>query len=245
MNTLKQAIFQLREAAAQEKMNSARFFKTNEGDYSDHDHFLGVSVPTVRLIAKGCIALSFTELQTLLESKFNEERLLALLVLIQRYKNADAAAKKQVYDFYLHNIRHVNNWNLVDASAHEIVGAHLFAGDRSILLALAASDNLWERRIAIVTTWHFIRNNDFEWTLTIAKLLLTDSHDLIHKATGWMLREMGKKDQHALITFLDKHAAIMPRTMLRYAIEKFPAEVRKNYLSHKKTAETREQQLKS
>ena len=234
MNTLKQAIFQLREAAAQEKMNSARFFKTNEGDYSAHDHFLGVCVPTVRVIAKTFADLDHADLTTLFASKFNEERLLALFILINQYQKGSPAIKQACYELYIKNIRHVNNWNLVDASAHEIVGAHLFAGDRSILRTLAASDNLWERRIAIVTTWHFIRKNDFEWTLTIAKLLLTDSHDLMHKATGWMLREMGKKDQTPLINFLDAHAPVMPRTMLRYAIEKFPIDVRKDYLARKR-----------
>ena len=236
MNTLKQAIFQLQQAAAHEKMNHTRFFKTNEGDYSAHDHFLGVSVPTVRTIAKTFAHLDHADLATLIASKFNEERLLALFILINQYQKGTPAIKQACYELYIKNLKHVNNWNLVDASAHEIVGAHLFASDRSILLALAASDNLWERRIAIVTTWHFIRKNDFEWTLTIAKILLTDSHDLMHKATGWMLREMVKKDPQTLVNFLDTHAHTMPRTMLRYAIEKFPIDVRKDYLARKRLA---------
>lgn len=233
MNTLKQAIFQLQEAAAQQKMDATRFFKTNDGDYSAHDKFLGVSVPTVRLIAKACADLSFKDLQKLLESKFNEERLLALLVLITRYQKGDASTKQAVCDFYVLNLHFVNNWNLVDASARDILGAHLHNADHSLLLNLAASESLWDRRISIVATWYFIRNNDFVSTFTIAKKLLNDEHDLIHKAVGWMLREVGDKDQGALIAFLDVHATVMPRTMLRYAIEKFPEPLRKEYLSRR------------
>ena len=234
MNSLKHAIFQLQEAAAQEKMNPERFFKTDVNAYAAHDRFLGVSVPTVHAVAKQFAELSHTDLQVLIQSKFNEERLLALFILTSQYQKGSHPTKELCYKFYITHIDHVNNWNLIDASCRDIVGAHLEHNDRSVLHRLAASDNLWKRRIAIVSTWHFIRNNDFEWTVMIAKTLIADSHDLIHKAVGWMLREMGGKNNTELVTFLDEHAHIMPRTMLRYAIEKFPADIRKNYLARKK-----------
>ena len=150
----------------------------------------------------------------------------ALIILTNRY----AAEPDVIYQFYMDNIQQVNNWNLVDASAHLIVGKHLHKKDKDILHTLANSTVMWERRVAIVATWYFIKMNEFEWTLKLAKILLTDSHDLIHKAVGWMLREMGKKDVEQLKTFLNQHAATMPRTMLRYAIEKFPEAKRQHFL---------------
>lgn len=233
----------LRQAAIGTPHSVARFFKTGCGQYAEHDRFLGVSVPTIRRIAKQFYDMPLHEIVELLQSLYNEERLSALILLVHQYKKADQAMKEQIYELYLSQSKQVNNWNLVDSSAHLIVGAHL-AGlglarkgrslidrDPVILLTLAQSDDLWQRRIAIVATWYFIRKDDFAWTFRIAKLLLHDEHDLIHKATGWMLREAGKKDQQALRLFLDEHAHLMPRTMLRYALEKFSHDERKGYLN--------------
>lgn len=206
------------------------FFKTKPGDYAEHDQFIGVSNPELRKIAKEFSGLNQEELQCIIESKINEERLLALIILVTQYQKASDQNKKKFYQFYLSNLEYVNNWNLVDASAHLIIGAHLVDSDKKLLLKLAKSKIMWERRISIVSTWAFIRNNDLEWTFKIATLLLSDNHDLIHKAVGWMLREAGKRDEKQLITFLEQHSKIMPRTMLRYAIEKFPEPQRKYYL---------------
>ncbi len=206
------------------------FFKTDPESYAAHDQFLGVPVPTIRLIAKKFLDLSDAEIQQLLASPFNEERLLSLIILVHQYQKADTANKNALYQFYMDNLKQVNNWNLVDSSAHLIIGAHLYDKNRNILISLAQSNNLWERRIAIVATWYFIRKNDLAWTFKIATLLLHDKHDLIHKSVGWMMREAGKKDIQQLIDFLNAHAFHMPRTMLRYAIEKLPEAQRKAYL---------------
>jgi 3-methyladenine DNA glycosylase AlkD len=206
------------------------FFKTDPESYAAHDQFLGVPVPTIRLIAKKILDLSDAEIQQLLASPFNEERLLGLIILVHQYQKADTVNKNALYQFYMDNLKQVNNWNLVDSSAHLIIGAHLYDKNRNILISLAQSDDLWERRIAIVATWYFIRKNDLTWTFKIATLLLHDTHDLIHKSVGWMMREAGKKDIQQLINFLNAHAFHMPRTMLRYAIEKFPEAQRKSYL---------------
>jgi 3-methyladenine DNA glycosylase AlkD len=208
------------------KSNSARFFKTTAGSYSEHDQFINVPNPELRLISKEYKALSFLELEELMKSKINEERLLSLFILIHQFpKNKEAC-----YHFYLKHIAQVNNWNLVDASAHLICGTYLIDKDKSLLFELAESQNMWERRIAIVSTWWFIRKNKPEWTYQIAIKLLNDSQDLIHKAVGWMLREAGKKNQQVLIKFLDAHWLSMPRTMLRSAIEKLSEDLRKEYL---------------
>lgn len=209
------------------------FFKTGAGQYSEHDQFMGISVPVLRRIAKDYYHLTLTDLAMLLQSSFNEERFLALVILIHQYQKADAMHKETVYQFYLTHLAQVNNWNLVDASAHLIIGAHLYPAEPQLLFNLAKSGILWERRIAIVATWYYIRNNHLEWTFKLASGLLKDPEDLMHKATGWMLREAGKKDEHQLIAFLNQHAEHMPRTMLRYAIEKFPESVRKDYLAVK------------
>jgi 3-methyladenine DNA glycosylase AlkD len=221
----------------QQQVNSARrdnplFFKTGPGEYAEHDRFLGVPVPVVRTIAKQYAHISLQEINSLLASRNNEERLLALFILNLQYKKANEQERHALYSFYMNNLKQVNNWNLVDSSAHEIVGAHLFQynGDKNILISLAKSSNLWERRIAIIAPLYFIRKLDFSWTFTIAEILLTDKHDLIHKAVGWMLREVGQKDEAQLRAFLDKHAAKMPRTMLRYAIEKFSPQERAVYM---------------
>jgi len=219
------------------QVNNARrdnplFFKTGPGDYAEHDRFLGVPVPVVRKIAKQYAHISLQEITVLLASRNNEERLLALFILNLQYKKANDQERHAIYSFYMNNLKQVNNWNLVDSSAHEIIGAHLFNynSDKNILIKLAQSTNLWERRIAIIATLYFIRTLDFSWTITLAEILLTDAHDLIHKAVGWMLREVGQKDEIPLRDFLDKHASRMPRTMLRYAIEKFSPQERALYM---------------
>lgn len=206
------------------------FFKTGAGHYAEHDQFIGVSMPALRIIAKEYKDLSLPELENLIISPINEERQLALLLLVSQYKRAKEVEKNRFYDFYMNHLKYVNNWNLVDSSAQYILGPHIEMAKREILVTLATSKNMWHRRIAIVATHHFIRKNDLAWTFKLAALLLNDRHDLIHKATGWMLREAGKKDLRQLIAFLDLHACRMPRTMLRYAIEKFPEQQRKNIL---------------
>lgn len=207
------------------------FFKTEAGSYGALDKFLGVTVPNVRKIAKKFHQINLSEIKQLIASEFNETRLLALIILTHQYAKGDKQKNESIYDFYLENIAQVNNWNLVDASAHLIIGQHLFKRDKAILKTLAKSKNLWERRIAIVSTWYFIRNNLLQPTIEIAELLLNDTHDLMHKAVGWMLREVGKKEEKILVGFLHQHGNNMPRTALRYAIEKFPEEQRKKYLT--------------
>ncbi len=203
---------------------AAAFFKTGTGHYAEGDEFIGVTVPNLRKIAKNFMLLTLDDLQVLLASKINEERLLALIILTKQYQNEDDQDKERLYQFYMQNLKYVNNWNLVDASAHLIIGAHLWDKDRSSLLNLATSEILWERRISIVSTWYFIRQKDLAWTFKIASLLKCDTHDLIHKAVGWMLREAGKKDEARLISFLCDHAHQMPKTMLRYAMERLAKE---------------------
>ena len=222
----------LKESIIVSKSNVV-FFKTGVGEYAENDKFIGVPVPRLRIIAKQFCHISHAEIQDLIESRINEERLLVLFIVIDQYQKADDSVKSDLYQWYLHNIHQVNNWNLVDASAHLIVGAYLHNKKRDMLLVLAQSEVMWERRIAIVATWYFIRKNDFEWTMKIAHMLLNDSHDLIHKAVGWMLREVGKRNQNVLVQFLERHACQMPRTMLRYAIEKFSEDQRKSYLAKK------------
>lgn len=206
------------------------FFKTGKGQYGEGDVFLGLTVPQTRSIAKKYSALSLTDLYSLLSSKIHEERLCSLHILTNQFKLADERKKKEIYDFYIKNAKLVNNWDLVDTSADKIVGAYLEGKDKSILIKLASSDNLWERRISIVSTFHFIRLKEFSHTFTISEMLIKDEHDLIHKASGWMLREAGKRDVKSLQSFLAKHYKSMPRTMLRYAIEKFEEKTRKAYL---------------
>jgi 3-methyladenine DNA glycosylase AlkD len=207
-----------------------RFFKTGKGEYAEGDRFLGVVVPAIRQLVKQFAGLKLPEVERLVRSPYNEERLLALLIWEGQYRKGDAGAKQAVYRGYLKNLDRVNNWNLVDASAPYIVGAHLVSRSRALLFKLARSKNLWRRRIAIVSTLHFIRRGDFQDALRLAAQLLRDEHDLIHKACGWMLREIGKKDIKPLEAFLRKHASRMPRTMLRYAIERFPERERQAYL---------------
>ncbi|WP_236864707.1 DNA alkylation repair protein [Candidatus Hydrogenosomobacter endosymbioticus] len=206
-------------------------FKTGVGDYAEHDRFLGVRVPAIRKIAKEFMHISFENLIFLMRSAMNEERLLALVILTEKYKTAPVQQRDAIYQFYKDNIFYVNNWNLVDMSAHTIIGAHLFDKDRYLLEKFAESDSLWERRISIVATWYFIRRGDLEWTFKIAALLLSDKQDLVHKAVGWMLREAGKQNQGQLELFLARNSRLMPRTMLRYATEKLSENRKKYYLT--------------
>lgn len=209
---------------------AARFFKTGPGAYGEGDVFVGLNAAKLRGLAREFRDLSLTESLVLLRSKIHDERALALLIMVGRSEKGDAATKREVYDAYLANAAHVNNWDLVDVSAGPIVGGHLFERSRRPLYRLAKSKSLWERRISIVATQYFIRRDDIADTLTIAEMLLGDKHDLIHKATGWMLREVGKRDQRALEAFLRRRLDALPRTVLRYAIERFPAEKRQAYL---------------
>jgi 3-methyladenine DNA glycosylase AlkD len=210
------------------------FFKTGKGQYGEGDIFLGIKVPVLRaLVKQHHNEANLASVARLLDSKYHEERLFALLLLIQLYQRADEAGQQAAYDLYLGNTRRINNWDLVDLSAQYLVGRHLEQRPRKVLHQLARSELLWERRIAIVATHHFIRRNDFADTLKIAKTLLQDEHDLMHKAAGWMLREVGKRDLAVEENFLKLHYHDMPRTMLRYAIERFPELKRKKYLSGK------------
>lgn len=225
---LDQITFRLNAAASSPEATSV-YFKTGVGDYAEHDQFIGVKTGVLRSLAKDFHDLSLEELQALIESPINEKRLLALFILVNDYQKGPID-KETCYQFYLKNMAFVNNWNLVDSSAHLIVGAHLLHRDKELLLTLARSNILWERRIAIVSTWYFIRHEHYEWTIKLAELLRQDHHDLIHKAVGWMLREAGKRDQSVLFKFLDQYAQTMPRTMLRYSIEKLTDEQRKFYM---------------
>jgi 3-methyladenine DNA glycosylase AlkD len=208
-----------------------RYFKTAPGEYGEGDVFVGIRVPVLRKLARENGDLPLEDAAELLRSPVHEERLLALLVLVRAHQRGTPERRREVYDLYLAHTRFINNWDLVDSSAEHVVGAQLWEGDRSLLDRLARSESVWERRIAIMATFHFIRRGDFGDTLRIAETLLGDRHDLIHKAVGWMLREVGKRDQPAEEAFLRAHHARMPRTMLRYAIERFPEPLRKAYLS--------------
>jgi 3-methyladenine DNA glycosylase AlkD len=207
------------------------FFKTGPGQYGEGDHFLGLRVPTLRALAKKYRELPYTDALKLIKSEWHEERLLALILLVNAYENSDSRDKQRIHRAYLANVRYINNWDLVDASAAQIVGAHLTAANVGLLVKLAKSRDLWERRIAIVSTFHFIKHDEFRPTLRISKMLLTDAQDLIHKAVGWMLREVGKRDRKVLDSFLAETYRVMPRTALRYAIERHPEKVRKAYLA--------------
>jgi 3-methyladenine DNA glycosylase AlkD len=211
--------------------NLQRFFKTGKGEYGEGDVFLGLRVPQCRAIATAYADdISLKDLTTLISSPFHEERLVALLILVEQFKNANTRKQKNIYNYYLSHTQYINNWDLVDLSAHHIVGAHLFTMSHATLFALAKSDNLWERRIAVVATFYFIKEHAYDSSLAIAELLLKDPHDLIHKAVGWMLREVGKNNIAIEKKFLDTHVKQMPRTMLRYAIERFPEKERQRYL---------------
>lgn len=208
-----------------------RFFKTGPGEYGEGDLFLGLKVPAVRRIARQHCALPLAECQRLLRSPHHEDRLCALVILTLQFNKADETQRQRIFDLYLSNTRWINNWDLVDVSAPLIVGQHLRGKDNSLLDTLARSSVLWERRIAMLATFADIRANDFAAPLRIAELLVNDPHDLIHKAVGWMLREIAKRDQPAAESFLRCHCRTMPRTMLRYAIERFPLALREQYMN--------------
>jgi 3-methyladenine DNA glycosylase AlkD len=210
---------------------SQSFFKTGPGEYGEGDRFLGTAVPDLRKLSVKYEALPLRDLSSLLKSRWHEERLLALLILVRQYERGTQSARNAIYRLYLGHTRYINNWDLVDSSADAIVGAHLYEGDRALLRKLAQSRSVWERRIAILASFHYIKKGEYEDALTITELLLRDEHDLIHKAVGWMLREIGKRDQAVEERFLKTHAARMPRTMLRYAIERFPEPLRRRYLN--------------
>jgi 3-methyladenine DNA glycosylase AlkD len=229
---------QIRKAISKEKnpaqaINLQRFFKTGKGDYGEGDIFYGIKVPVQRGIAKLFKDLSLIDLKELINSKVHEERLIAAFILIDQFKRGDHKKKKVIYDFYLKNRKGINNWDLVDLSAPKIVGAYLIDKEKDLLYKFARSEDLWEKRISIISTQAFIREHYFEDTLKISETLLNDKHDLIHKAVGWMLREVGNRDLKTEEEFLQKHYKTMPRTMLRYAIEKFPEKKRKSYLEGK------------
>ena len=208
-----------------------RFFKTGKGEYGEGDIFLGIAVPVLRKVAKRYESLSLADLQILLNSKIHQHRQVALYILIDQFeKEKEEDQREKIATFYLQNTKGINNWDLVDISAPKILGDYLLGKDKKVLYRLARSEDLWERRIAVLSTLAFIREEQFDDTLKISEILLTDEQDLIHKAVGWMLREVGKKDLFVLKKFLDQHASKMPRTMLRYSIEKLPEKQRKFYL---------------
>jgi 3-methyladenine DNA glycosylase AlkD len=209
---------------------AARYFKTGPGEYGEGDRFLGLRVPQVRVVARRHRDAPLATMLELLRSPWHEVRLLALILMVAAYRRGDVADRAALFDAYLANTWHVNGWDLVDVSAGTLVGAHLEGRSKRILTRLARSDSLWERRIAMIATSHEIRRGRFHETLRVAALLLDDPHDLIHKAAGWMLREVGNRDRAVEQRFLDEHRHRMPRTMLRYAIEKFPPALRKRYL---------------
>ena len=207
-----------------------RFFKTGPGEYGEGDVFLGIKVPELRRLAKEYKGIPLKEAKQLLRSPIHEQRLLALLILIRSFSKGDEGTKKRIYDLYLKNTQYINNWDLVDVSAEHVVGAYLMERSKTPLYGLAKSDSLWERRISILSTFHYIRRGQFSQSLKISKMLLSDKEDLIHKAVGWMLREVGKRHLPTEEKFLRAHYKRMPRTMLRYAIERFPERKRQRYL---------------
>lgn len=233
--TVSEAKKELRKRIIKKKVpDYQRFFKTGKGQYGEGDIFLGVTVPKTREVAKMFSSISLEEIKELLESKYHEDRLLALLILVQKFEK-NKESRRTIADFYLSNLKGINNWDLVDLSAHKILGRYFYESldydeYHFIIFELARSNNLWERRIAVLTTAYFISKGRFREIKELAEMLLNDEHDLMHKAIGWMLREVGKRDINVLEKFLRKNYKDMPRTMLRYSIEKFPEEKRKAYL---------------
>ncbi|MFC2068073.1 DNA alkylation repair protein [Chloroflexota bacterium] len=229
---------ELRKLAKPEKIPIYRnFFKTGEGEYGEGDEFIGVTVPDSRKVAKANVDISYEDLVHIIKSRIHEDRLCSLIILVNKFEKAKTEQeKKRVVDFYIKYHLYGNNWDLVDTVSGNILGPWLINRDKSLLYEYAYSSNLWERRIAILTTFYFIKQRKFEDTIKISEKLLNDRHDLIHKAVGWMLREMGKQEQQKLINFLDKHYKTMPRTMLRYSIERLPEQTRKDYLAKNKNS---------
>jgi 3-methyladenine DNA glycosylase AlkD len=210
-----------------------RFFKTNKGEYGEGDIFWGINLPSIRLLAKKYRDIDLAVVTKLIENRVHEIRMLALLILVYKYRKSNDYLREEIFLLYINNIKYINNWDLVDVSSPHIVGEYLLNKDKEILVVMSKSDNLWEKRISIISTFSFIRKNDYYYTLKIAKQLLDDKHDLIHKAVGWMLREIYKRDEKVIIRFLDEFANKMPRTALRYTIEKMPLEERAYYLHDK------------
>lgn len=206
------------------------FFKTGKGEYGEGDVFWGITVPLQRQVAKKYLDLGLAEIEILLSSQVHEQRLVALLILVQQYQKGNEKVQEEIANFYIKNTKNINNWDLVDLSAHLILGSFLEDKDKGILCKLAQSKNLWERRIAIISTFHFIKKGNFKEILFLSEILLHDEHDLIQKAVGWMLREIGKRDQSVAEAFLLQNYQKMPRTMLRYAIERFSEEKRAFYM---------------
>ncbi len=222
----------LQQKASPEKAQVLqRFFKTGVGQYGHGDRFLGINTPVIRQLAKEAINLKETDLCKFIKSKYHEERLLGLITLCQKYQKAkDQDTQAALYELYCRHFPYINNWDLVDVTCPHIIGKHLMDKDRSVLVEWAKSDDLWIKRIAMVSNWWFIRHGDLRSVFTISKILLKDEHDLIHKAVGWMLREAAKKDQQKVEKFIQKHYHQMPRTALRYAIERFDKKKRLRYL---------------
>ncbi len=231
---------ELKSLASPSRARALRcFFKTAPGEYGAGDRFLGLRVPQLRKLAATHQSAPLGTITRLLSSKWHEERMLALFILVRQYRAAGPAQCDAIFRLYLRNTNRINNWDLVDCSAEQIVGAHLREKGRARLMRLARSRSLWERRIAIIATAHYIKCGEFGDTLRIARLLRDDPHDLIHKAVGWMLREVGKRDRAVLEKFLRQHAGRMPRTMLRYAIERFPERLRREHLAAQTTSSHR------
>lgn len=231
MNTALQVKKEINKKGSKERgLHSQRFFKTGKGEYGEGDIFMGLTMPEQRTIAKKYEELHHVEVQKLLNSKIHEHRMVGLIILTLQYLEASESEKKKIYILYINNTKNINNWDLVDVTTPRIVGAYLFKHNRSVIYKLAKSTNLWERRISILATFYFIRQRQLEDTYKLAEILLEDEHDLMHKAVGWMLREAGKIDHKRLEIFLSKHASKMPRTMLRYSIEKFSESKRQKYL---------------
>ena len=231
---LKDIFSKIRALAAPAKAaSSLRFFKTGPGEYGEGDEFLGLTVPEIRSLAPQSDDLSEADVLTLLHSEWHEERLMALLIWVRRFVKAkkDELLRERIVDLYLANTKWINNWDLVDSSAPQLLGAWLLKRDRSVLQTLAKSKNLWEQRIAVLATQAFIRAGEFDDTVQLCEGFLDHPHDLMHKACGWMRREAGKRDEPVLLAFLDQRAAKMPRTVLRYAIEKLEPAVRKSYMT--------------
>ncbi len=214
--------------------HSQRFFKTGAGEYGEGDVFLGIKVPVQRALAKRYRKATHSDSLALLHSQYHEVRLTALFLMVDLYTRGNAQEKKQIYTDYLANVRYINNWDLVDSSAMQIVGHFLFDKDRNHLRTLARSEDLWERRVSIIASYHFIRQYEFQDTLDLSEIMLHDTEDLIHKAVGWMLREVGNRSRPTEERFLMDHYRVMPRTMLRYAVEKFPEALRQAYLKGEK-----------
>lgn len=218
--------------------HSQQYFKTGKGEYGEGDRFIGITVPQVRKLARQFRNLDFSHTEKLLQSKIHEARLLALIILVEQFKHAskqsDTLHCKSIFEFYINHFEYINNWDLVDTSCRDIIGGYLLnksTSQRKVLIDWARSDDLWQKRTAIISTAMFIKHHQFDDTLKIAKILLNDTHDLVHKAVGWMLREVGKQKRTVLDEFLEQHHQNMPRTMLRYAIEKHTKSARQKYLA--------------